>query len=259
MRRPIIAGNWKCHKTPREAAALAKEIRQAVQAIEGVEIVVCPPFVAIPAVAGALSQSSIGLGAQDVFWEAQGAFTGEVAASMLVDAGCGYCIVGHSERRQYFHETDETVNRKLLALLTPSITPIVCIGETLGEREAGKTFEVVGRQLEGALRGVTAAQAKRIVLAYEPVWAIGTGRNATPAQAQEAHAFIRERLGGLWGRDVAQAIRIQYGGSVNADNAPELLQQADIDGALVGGASLKAESFAAIVKAAASAKLAQRA
>ena len=259
MRQPIIAGNWKCYKTPRESATLAQEIRRALIGSEGVEIVVCPAFVSIAAVAAQLSGSGIGVGAQDVFWEAQGAFTGEVSIPMLAEAGCGYCVIGHSERRAYFHETDETVNKKLRAMLAgSSIIAIVCIGETLAEREAGKTFEVVGRQLDGALSGIAPSEAGRIVLAYEPVWAIGTGRNATPAQAQDAQAFIRERLGRLWGREPAQQARIQYGGSVNAANAQELLSQADVDGALVGGASLKADSFAAIVKAAVAAKLVQK-
>ena len=251
MRTPIVAGNWKCHKTAKEARELARDILGQLGAIRGVDVVLCPPFTALSAVAAALQGTSIGLGAQDVYWEPQGAFTGEISAPMLVEAGCTYCIIGHSERRQHFGETDESVNKKVAAALRDGLIPIVCVGETLQQREAGQTFEVVRRQLEGGLKGLKAQDVGRLVIAYEPVWAIGTGRNATPAQAQEAQQFIRQRIAEAWGPQVAKGLRIQYGGSVNAANALEILQQPDIDGALVGGASLKAEAFVAIVNAAA--------
>ena len=278
MRTPIVTGNWKCHKTATEAVELARQLaarfpargtpsparmvparsRASLDGMQDVEVVVCPPFTALSAAAEALRGSTIGLGAQDVFWEPSGAFTGEIAAPMLVELGCRFCIVGHSERRQYFGDTDDAVNRKLRALLAAGLTPIVCIGETLPQREQGETFDVLRRQLEGALTSLAAPEGQRLVIAYEPVWAIGTGRNATAAQAQEAQAFIRRRLEGMWTAQAAGQVRIQYGGSVNAANALELLQQADVDGALVGGASLQADSFVAIVKAASEAKLARR-
>ena len=240
--------------TSSEAASLAAGLKASVNK-SAVEVVVCPPFTALAAVADALRGSSIGWGGQDLFWEASGAFTGEVSTPMLVDLGCRYVIIGHSERRQHFGETDESVHRKLLAALRQPLTPIVCVGETLSQRDAGQTFDVVGRQLDGALSGLSADQLRAIVLAYEPVWAIGTGRTAAPAQAQEVHAMIRARLRAGWGA-AAEGVRIQYGGSVTPANALELMQQPDVDGALVGGASLKADSFAAIVHAAAQAKLA---
>lgn len=249
MRRPIIAGNWKMHLTLSESSALARQLLQTCNA-DGVDVVLCPPFTALTAVGQLLQGSRIGLGAQDLFWEPQGAFTGEVSPVMLADAGCRYVIIGHSERRTHFGETDATVQRKLRAALGQPFTPIVCIGETLAERESGQTFDVLTRQLDGGLGGCSAAEAQRLVLAYEPVWAIGTGRTATPEQAQEAHAFIRGWLSRRWGAAAAQALRLQYGGSVTAANAAQLLSQGDVDGALVGGASLKADAFAAIVKAA---------
>ena len=238
------------HLTIPEAGALVQSLRGSCET-PAVDVVVCPPFTALSSVAQALKGSRIGLGAQDLFWEAQGAFTGEVSPAMLADAGCRYVIIGHSERRTHFGETDQAVQRKLAAALRQPLTPIACIGETLAEREAGQTFTVLARQLDVGLKGLSAGQMSSTILAYEPVWAIGTGRNATPEQAQEAHAFIRQWLGKSFGSEVAQAVRIQYGGSVNAANAENLLQQPDVDGALVGGASLKAEAFSAIVKAAA--------
>ncbi|MBI3087733.1 MAG: triose-phosphate isomerase [Candidatus Omnitrophica bacterium] len=257
MRRPVIAGNWKCNLTSREAVALVQQLKASLDR-PTVDVVVCPPFTALAAVASQLTNTSIALGAQDLFWEPQGAFTGEVSAPMLADLGCRYCIIGHSERRQSFGETDDRVHKKLRAALQHGLTPIVCVGETLKEREANRTFEVVRRQVQGALHGLSAKEVGALILAYEPVWAIGTGRNATPAQAQEAQAFIRRLLKDGWGAPVAEAVRIQYGGSVNASNALELLQQPDVDGALVGGASLNAEAFTAIVKSAAEAKLVTR-
>ena len=257
MRHPIIAGNWKMHKTAREAVVLVRDLKALIEG-QHVEVVICPPFTALSAVAAELAGTSIGLGAQDLFWEPQGAFTGEISGSMLIDLGCRYVIIGHSERRQQFGETDEQVNRKLRSALQSGLTPIVCVGETLAQREANQTFDVVGRQLDGATASLGAVEVGKLVLAYEPVWAIGTGRNATSAQAQEVQSAIRQRLRARWGAAVADAIRIQYGGSVSPANAQELLRQADVDGALVGGASLKADSFAAIVKAATEAKLVVR-
>ena len=258
MRRPVIAGNWKMHTTSQEAAALAQQVRGACEAETAVDVVVCPPFTALAAAAQALKGSRIGLGAQDLFWEAQGAFTGEISAAMLADAGCRYVIIGHSERRTHFGETDEAIKRKLAAALRQGLTPIVCIGETLQQREESQTFAVLERQLAAALDGMSAGDAAKVVLAYEPVWAIGTGRHATPEQAQEAHAFIRRWLAQRWGAGSGESVRIQYGGSVTAANAASLLQQSDVDGALVGGASLKADAFAAIVRAASEAKTVTR-
>ncbi|MCI0569766.1 MAG: triose-phosphate isomerase [Myxococcaceae bacterium] len=250
-RRPFIAGNWKMHKTVGEAVALVRELAGMVSGVgETVEVAVAPPFTAIQPVAQALAGTRIGVAGQNCHWEASGAFTGEVSAPMLKEAGCRYVILGHSERRQFFGETDESVNRRLKAALANGLVPIVCVGETLAEREAGRTLEVVSRQVRGGLAGFDAAQVGGMVIAYEPVWAIGTGRTATSAQAQEVHAAVRALLAELAGGDTAARVRIQYGGSVKPDNAAELLGQPDVDGALVGGASLKASDFAAILRAA---------
>lgn len=248
-RKPIIAGNWKMFKTASEAEALIADLAPRV-ADAPVDIVVCPPFPNLDRAGQALKGSSIALGAQNVFWEDEGAYTGEVAPGMLTDLGVRYAIVGHSERRQYFHEDDSMVSRRALAALRHAMTPIVCVGESLDQREAGRTGEVVSAQLKGSFAGFTKENALASVLAYEPVWAIGTGKVATPDQAQEVHHLLRGALSELFGADVGDAMRIQYGGSVKPENASELLGQADIDGALVGGASLKADSFAAIVRAA---------
>ena len=249
-RRKVIAGNWKMNKTVSEALALVRELKGLVASLPGdrVEVAVAPPFVSLQAVAKELEGSAVKLAAQNCHWEASGAYTGEVSAQMLKDVGCAYVIVGHSERRQYFGETDETVNKRTRAVLGAGMKPIVCVGETLAEREANRTLEVVERQVAGALKGFQAAEVAGFVLAYEPVWAIGTGRTATSAQAQEVHRAIREQLGRLYDRGTAEQVRIQYGGSVKPDNAAELLGQPDVDGALVGGASLKAADFAAIAK-----------
>ncbi len=247
-RKPVIAGNWKMFKTGAEAAAMLRELRPKVSMIHDAEIVVCPPFTALAAAAQALAGSNVALGAQNLHFEAQGAFTGELSAAMLKDAGCRWVIVGHSERRQLFGETDEGVHKKTVAALAAGLAPIVCVGETLAEREAGETLEVVGRQVEGALRSLSQAQMDGLVVAYEPVWAIGTGKNATPAQAQEVHAAIRALVGKLHGSGIAGTLRILYGGSVKPENIKDLMAQPDVDGALVGGASLQAESFAAIVR-----------
>lgn len=252
MRKPVIAANWKMHKTVAQALDFIKDFTTRIEDAD-CEIIICPPFTALVPAAEALAGTEVYLGGQNMFWENEGAYTGEISPGMLVDAGCRYVILGHSERRQYFGETDENVNRKVLAAFSHNLTPIVCVGEVLQEREEGRTEEVVRRQTEGCLAGLTAQQARNLIIAYEPVWAIGTGRTASPGDAQQVNAFIRSVLEGMFGKDAAAAVRIQYGGSVKPDNAAELLAQPDIDGALVGGASLNAASFAAIVKAAAGA------
>ena len=249
MRKPVIAGNWKMHLTLADARALVQPLKGSCDT-DAVEVIVCPPFTALSSVGECLKGSRISLGAQDMFWEPQGAFTGEISPVMLRDVGCRYVIIGHSERRTHFGETDQSAQRKLVAALADQLIPILCIGETLSEREGNQTLAVLTRQLEGALKGLSAGDAAQLVLAYEPVWAIGTGRNATPQQAQEAHAAIRQWLAARYGGRVSESIRIQYGGSVTAANAAGLLQQPDVDGALVGGASLQADTFTAIVKAA---------
>lgn len=249
MRKKIVAGNWKMNNTKAEAAALIAGVKAELGAFDAVETVVCVPFTGLDTVAAALQGTPIGLGAQNVHWEKNGAFTGEISAAMLVEAGCRYVIVGHSERRQYFGETDATVNQRTRAALAAGLLPIVCVGETLAERESGRTESVIERQIRQGLVGLQAADWTRLVVAYEPVWAIGTGKTASTAQAQEAHAFIRRLLGELAGPAVAATIRIQYGGSMKPENAKELMAQPDIDGGLIGGASLKAKSFVEIVKA----------
>jgi triosephosphate isomerase len=246
MRTPVIAGNWKLFKSIAEATAMVNELKQLVAGTTGVDIVVAPVFTALNRVADALSGSNVRLAAQDCYWEEEGAFTGEVAPKLLVDAGCSHVIIGHSERRQYFGETDETVNKKSKAAIAAGLTAIVCVGETLAERESDRTFSVIETQLKGGLDGLSVDQLLRVVIAYEPVWAIGTGKTASDAQAQEVHAFIRSLIAQLFDLACADAIRILYGGSVKVDNVKGLMAQADIDGALVGGASLKADSFAAI-------------
>lgn len=251
MRKYIIAGNWKMNKTSLEAIQLADELKRLLVDASGVDIVICPPFTALQGVSEAFNEHDIAVGAQNVDWRDSGAFTGEVSAPMLKDLSVRYVIVGHSERRQYFGETNDTVNKRIRALLTHGLTPIVCIGENLAEREGNKTFDVITTQCVGSLAGLSTDEMKKLVLAYEPVWAIGTGKTATPEQAQEVHAFIRQWLKNTFNADVANSVRIQYGGSVTPESAQGLLSNPDIDGALVGGASLKAASFAAIVKAAA--------
>ena len=242
-RRPLVAGNWKMHKTLAEAAALAREIRQGYTETMKAEIVLAPPFTALTIVAREISGSSVRLAAQDMFWEKQGAYTGAISPLMLKDAGCQLVIIGHSERRQYFGETEDTVNKKIKAALENGLAPIVCIGETLVQREAQETMTVITSQLTGGLKGLAPQELSRLIIAYEPVWAIGTGRTATPAQAQEVHSVIRGQLVAQAGTEVAQELRILYGGSVTPDNIRELAQAPDIDGALVGGASLQAASF----------------
>ena len=235
------------HKTTSEAVALVNALRGSVTQIEGVEIGVAPPFTTLMAVAGALRGSPIFVAAQNMHWEPQGAFTGEISAAMLTDVGCTRVIIGHSERRQYFAETDVTVNRKLRAALHAQLDPILCVGETPEQRESNATFGVLEQQIRQGLAELSADGMSRVVMAYEPVWAIGTGKTATPAEAQEVHAFIRGLLGELYGKALAEEVRIQYGGSVNAGNIHTLMAQPDVDGALVGGASLEASSFAQLV------------
>ena len=249
MRIPFIAANWKMYKTVHEAVVFVKEFRSLVKDIEDVEIVVAPPFTAVHAVADAARNSNVGVAGQNLHWEREGAFTGEVSAPMLREAGADYVIVGHSERRRMFQETDETVNRKLMAALAVRLTPIVCIGETLEERERSETLAVLDRQIKRGLDSLTGEQVASLVLAYEPVWAIGTGRNATPEQAGEAHAHIRSRLRQWFGGDAADGCHVLYGGSVKPDNIHELILHPDVDGALVGGASLKADDFLGIARA----------
>ena len=247
MRKPVIAGNWKLFKTASEARELVSTLIPLVKDTKGVEIIVAPVFTILNRVSDLISGNNINLAAQDCFWEEEGAFTGEVSPKMLLDAGCSHVIIGHSERRQYFGESDETVNRKTKAALAAGMSAIVCVGETLAERETNRTLEILKRQVTGALAGITPAKMTSIIIAYEPVWAIGTGKTATDAQAQDAHAFIRNLLTELYDQTIADSMRILYGGSVKPDNVKGLMAQQDIDGALVGGASLKADSFAAIV------------
>ena len=250
MRTPFVVGNWKLHKTIAESLALVTELKNQLGAVKGVAIGVAPVFTAIHAVARRLEGSPIATCGQDCHWEPRGAWTGEVSADLLADAGASWVIAGHSERRQFFVETSESVGKKARAALAAGLGAIVCVGESLAERDAGRTLAVVDDQLAGGLAGTDASSAGRLVIAYEPVWAIGTGRTATPAQAQEVHAHIRRRLAERLGAGAAGAIRIQYGGSVKPGNAEALMAEADIDGALVGGASLEAADFVAIVKAA---------
>ncbi len=247
MRHPVIAGNWKMYKTIAEAVRFIDVLKPKVASANHCEVVVAPPFTALKAVAEAARSSNIQVAAQDVSWEKEGAFTGDVSASMLREAGCTHVIIGHSERRQYHHETDERVNRKLKAALAGDLTPIVCVGETLEEREAGRTQAVLERQFTEGFAALTAQDFSRIIIAYEPVWAIGTGRTATPEIAAESHRALRSLIVKQFGGEVAEQTRILYGGSVKPDNIQGLMAQEEIDGALVGGASLKADSFSAIV------------
>ena len=247
-RLPFIAGNWKMNKTVGEALDLIRELKTAVSGVKGVEVAVAPPFTALYAVHKELEGSPIRLAAQNLYWEEKGAFTGEVSPLMLKEVGCQCVIIGHSERRQFFGESDETVNRRIKAALAQGLKVIFCIGETLKEREEAKTFAVIERQVSGGLKGLGDKELKNMTIAYEPVWAIGTGKTATPEQAEEVHRFIREKVEKLYSREVSEEIRIQYGGSVTPENIKGLMNQPNIDGALVGGASLKVESFSKIVR-----------
>lgn len=253
MRTPFVVGNWKLHKTIGEALTLVTELKNQLAAVKGVQVAVAPPFTSISSVAKRLEDSSIGVAAQNCHFEPKGAFTGEVSPPLLADAGCTWCIVGHSERRTIFGEESALVGKKAKAVLAAGMGVILCVGETEAERDANRTFDVLDEQLAGGLPPpgpLDQAMWPRVVIAYEPVWAIGTGRTASSAQAQEAHAHIRRRLGERFGGATAAALRIQYGGSVKANNAEGLMAEPDVDGALVGGASLEAADFVAIVKAA---------
>lgn len=249
-RRPMIAGNWKMNLNLQQAASLVKSIREGITDLQGVDVLVAPPFTAMPTVKEAIGDAKILLGAQNMHWEKHGAYTGETSGPMLLEVGCTHVILGHSERRIHFKESDEMIDLKAKAAVELGLVPIICIGETLQEREMGQTFEVVKKQLDHSLKSfrVKRALPSSAVLAYEPVWAIGTGRTATPEQAQEVHRFIRGWIAENFGADTAGLIRILYGGSVKPDNIKELMQKPDIDGALVGGASLKAESFVPIIR-----------
>lgn len=247
QRTPLIAGNWKMHKTVDQAGETARQLTTLVAETDGVETMIAPPFTALAPVAAVLTKSRIRLGAQNLFHKDEGAFTGEVSAPMLVSAGCRYVIIGHSERRQYFGETDQTVNLKIAAALRAGLTPIFCIGESETQREAQKTFSVLDKQVRKGLEGFSLAQLAPLVMAYEPVWAIGTGKAASPQQAQEVHAYVRSLLAEMYDSSLAQGVRILYGGSVKPANVRELMALADVDGALVGGASLNAEMFSQLI------------
>jgi triosephosphate isomerase len=246
-RRPILVGNWKMNMTATQALELASKLIPLVASVKDRDIVLGPPFTSIAAVAETIKGTNISLAAQNLHWEDKGAFTGEISADMLLDSGCKYVIIGHSERRQYFGETDESVNKKVKQALKKGLLPILCVGETLAEREAGKLNDIISRQVTGGLKDISAEDMKKVVVAYEPVWAIGTGKTATPGQANDVHALIRQKVKALYSADIAEGLRIQYGGSVTPENVSVLMAMPDIDGALVGGASLTPESFAALV------------
>lgn len=247
-RTPFIAGNWKLHKTVDEATESARDLAGRLRDLRDVEVMIAPAFTALAPVAAVLAGGPVALGGQNLFWEDSGAYTGEVSGPMLVSAGCRYVIVGHSERRQFFGETDETVNRRLRAALAAGLRPILCVGETEAERDAEKTFSVLDKQLRDGVKGLLSDDLEHLVIAYEPVWAIGTGKTASREQAQEAHRFLRETLSEIFDSGFAQTVRIQYGGSVKPGNIAELMAMPDIDGALVGGASLKPEDFSRIAR-----------
>ncbi len=248
MRKPLIAGNWKMNKTNTEAVLMVKTLKEMVKDVNDVDIVIAPPFTSLVVISELIKGTNIGLGAQNFYFEKSGAYTGEISAKMLKDCECNWVIIGHSERRQYFGCTDEIVNKKIKAAVNEGLKPIVCIGETLHERENDKTFDVLKKQLRDGFKDLTVEEQKSIVIAYEPVWAIGTGKTATSEQAEEAHKFIRDTLSDMYGEEFAQSIRILYGGSVKPDNIADLMVQENLDGGLVGGASLDAESFASLVK-----------
>jgi triosephosphate isomerase len=247
QRKPILAGNWKMNMTATQARELAANLIPLVSAVKDRDIVLGPPFTSLQSVAETIKGTNVSLAAQNFHWEDKGAFTGEISADMLLDLGCKYVIIGHSERRLYFGESDETVNKKTRQALKKGLLPIVCVGETLAEREAGKLNEIISRQVTGGLKDLTPEEMRRVVIAYEPVWAIGTGKTASPEQANEVHALIRQKIRSLYDAEIAEGLRIQYGGSVTPDNVSSLMAMPDIDGALVGGASLRPESFAALV------------
>ncbi len=248
LRRPLIAGNWKMFKTGPEAVETTDRLVKLLSTTIDVDVMIAPPFTALALVSDMLKKTPISLGAQNLFWEAEGAYTGEISASMLVSAGCRYVIVGHSERRQYFGETDETVNKKIKAAVKNDLIPVMCIGESETERESKETFSVLDRQVQKGLKGFSADEMETLVIAYEPIWAIGTGKTATADQAQEIHLFLRAMLGKKFGNKLAKSLRILYGGSVKSDNITDLMRMPDIDGALIGGASLEPETFSKIVQ-----------
>jgi triosephosphate isomerase len=250
MRTPIIAANWKMYKTVGQAVHMVQDLEYKIEDVKGVEVVICPPFIALKSIATVieLDHLDIRLGAQNMHWEKEGAYTGEVSPSMLKDLNVTYVIIGHSERREYFNETDEIVNKKLKAVFEHQLIPIFCVGESLSEREAGKTQEKIGTQIKKGLEGLTSEEVSKIVIAYEPIWAIGTGRSSTPEDANDVTRYIRATIGAIYSPEVAQSVRIQYGGSVKPENISLFMSEPDIDGALVGGASLEAESFAKIIK-----------
>jgi triosephosphate isomerase len=248
MRRKVVAGNWKMNMTDPDAVELAKALKDSLKSIEDSELVLCPPFTSLSSLSRILAGGNIALGAQNLFWESAGAYTGEVSAEMLLSVGCKYVIIGHSERRQYFGEDNQSVNKKVKTAIQKGLTPIVCVGERLEQREAGKTEAVVEDHIRGALEGLSSEEVGKAIIAYEPVWAIGTGKTATPEQAGEVHLFIRELIKKLYDADLSCRTRILYGGSVKPENARSLIEQPELDGFLVGGASLKVESFAAIAK-----------
>ena len=247
MRRPLIAGNWKMYKTPKQAKELAEQLKTGLADVKDVDIAICPPFTALPVVAEVIKGSNIGLGAQNMHYETKGAFTGEISPEFILEFGCKYVILGHSERRQFFFETDELINKKLTTALKMNLYPIFCIGEKLAERESNKTFEVIKTQLTNGLSGIKDG-IEKVIIAYEPVWAIGTGKTATSKQATEVHSYIRDWLKKNYGQTIAEEKRILYGGSVKPDNIDELMAESELDGALVGGASLEAQSFIRLVK-----------
>lgn len=246
MRKPIIAGNWKMNKLTSEAVELAREVKNKAGTISDREIVLCPPFTVLSSVREVIEDSSIKLGAQNMYWEVRGAYTGEISPMMLKDIGCNYVILGHSERRLYFRETNETVNKKARIAFSTGLIPIVCVGETLPQREKGEILTVIEEQVKTGLSGLTREEGKGLVVAYEPVWAIGTGKTATPEEVEEVQRFIRKLLGQMFGEENAQAIRILYGGSINPDNISALMSCENVDGGLIGGASLNVESFVRI-------------
>ncbi|MEK6645885.1 MAG: triose-phosphate isomerase [Candidatus Firestonebacteria bacterium] len=248
MRKPFIAGNWKMYKLTKEAIQLVNGIKSGISDVNGVDVAVCPPYTSLSVISEAIKSSKIMLGAQNVHWETKGAFTGEVSPQMLLDIGCTLVIIGHSERRTYFGETDETINKKIKSVLLVGLNPIFCVGETLSEREKGITEEIIKRQITEGLKDIKLESMSKITIAYEPVWAIGTGKTATPKQANDVHIFIRGIIKQLYGNEIAQNVRIQYGGSVKSENIAELMKESDIDGALVGGASLEADTFIKLIK-----------
>ncbi len=246
-RKPLIAGNWKMYKTCSEAVKTSEELVKLVSDVKDVEVMIAPPFTALSSVSDVIRNSMVSLGAQNIFWENEGAYTGEISPIMLVSAGCRYVIIGHSERRQYFGETDETVNKKIKAAIKADLIPILCVGETEKERESEKTFSVLDKQVKNSLKGFSSIDLEQLVIAYEPVWAIGTGKTATKEQAQEVHKYLRSLTEKNFGFSLAKSLRILYGGSVKPENIAELMNMPDVDGALVGGASLKAEIFSKII------------